>query len=137
MPRYEITSLDDSADGMERLRDQDEFILIASPSRGDTPADLGREFESDLQVCARDDDFDYDAARACISAYVQDNGGDLSRLLADAPLSLAQLEQRVDEAQEGDDLDRAQADLDAFEQDELGGGYTVRLYVRTLDEASA
>lgn len=70
--RYTVTGFDAAVDGMERLRNQDEFILLAYPSADSTVADLRSQWESDLQVCDRPDGFDYDAARATIAEFCEE-----------------------------------------------------------------
>jgi hypothetical protein len=66
---------------MERLRSQDEFILIAYPSGPDSVAAVLRELAADLQSCGRPDGFDYQAARDAITNWA-DTGG--REALADA-----------------------------------------------------
>jgi hypothetical protein len=66
---YTVTTFDDSAEGMERLRDQSEFILLAYPSKDSTPDDILQQFVDDIQTCDRFDGFDYDAAREAVIAW--------------------------------------------------------------------
>jgi hypothetical protein len=70
--RYTVTGLDCSAEGMERLRDQSEFILIAYPAPDDTPESLCAEWLSDLDSVMREDGFDFEQAELAIRAYVAD-----------------------------------------------------------------
>lgn len=80
--RYEVTGFDDSASGYERLRDRDEFILIASANGETDVSDLASQWRDDLQSCARPDGFDFAAARAAVDSYVADNAAALARTLA-------------------------------------------------------
>jgi hypothetical protein len=66
---YTVTTFDDSADGMERLRNQSEFILLAYPASDSTPDDVLQQFIDDIQSCDRFDGFDYDAARAAVNEW--------------------------------------------------------------------
>lgn len=66
---YTVNGIDDSADGMERLRSHTEVILLAYPHKGDSPSFLEQSWLEDLDNCAAPDGFDYDAAIACIRNY--------------------------------------------------------------------
>ena len=68
MATYEVTSLEYCTPGMERLRNRDEFILIAYPSPRAGWPQLIAQWCDDLQTCEREDGFDYAAARAAIRA---------------------------------------------------------------------
>lgn len=68
--RYEITTFDVCASGMERLRNKDEFILVAHIEPTSTPVDLEDQWLADIQACERSDDFDYGAADALVRAHV-------------------------------------------------------------------
>lgn len=74
MARYHVTSLDCSAEGMERLRSQSEFIALAYAGADTSPEDILRELREDLDSCDRGDGFDFDAARDAIQQWAQ-NGG--------------------------------------------------------------
>lgn len=74
MARYQVTSLDCSAEGMERLRSQSEFIALAYAGADATPEDILRELREDLDSCDRGDSFDFDAAREAIQDWSK-NGG--------------------------------------------------------------
>lgn len=67
--RYVITTVDMCVQGFERLRRQDEFILNAYPSHGETGTDLLDALLNDIETCARPDDFDYTRAREAVRAY--------------------------------------------------------------------
>jgi hypothetical protein len=71
--RYQVNSLDCSASGMERLRYQREFILIAYPSTDSTPFELCRQWIEDLNGAAYPDGFCYEAAEQAIRQYCDDN----------------------------------------------------------------
>jgi hypothetical protein len=68
--RYSVTGLDCSAEGMERLRDQSEFILLAYPGADTTPDDLAADWIRDMDSSDQGEGFDYDAAEQAIRAYV-------------------------------------------------------------------
>lgn len=89
-PRYEVTSLDCAADGMERLRNRDEFILLAYPTADSSLDDIESEWLGDINATAQPDGFDYDAAAEAVRAYVRDNG---DSILAELE-SLAAMERR-------------------------------------------
>lgn len=76
--QYVINTFDDSAPGMERLRHQSEFILLAYPSTDSGLDDIRQQWIDDIQSCARPDDFDYDAARDAVNDWCDDNA---SRML--------------------------------------------------------
>lgn len=92
MARYQVTTLDCSAYGMERLRDQSEFIALASAGEDSSPEDILRELREDLDSCDRGDGFDFEQARAAIQAWAQ-NGGlslitwELNQLIKSGALS--------------------------------------------------
>jgi hypothetical protein len=72
---YQVTTLDCAAEGMERLRDQSEFILLAYASGADiAPDDILEQWLGDLQACERPDGFDYDAARLAIYQWAGTGG---------------------------------------------------------------
>lgn len=114
MARYQVTSLDCSAEGMERLRSQSEFILLAYLGPDSSPEDIFRELRDDIQSCERPDGFDYDAAREAIQDWGKHGG-----------LSLVQWEVRNarDAAARGD-LNWNDGGADEFDS------VPVRLYVR-------
>lgn len=68
--RYAVTGLDCSAEGMERLRDQCERILIVYPSGDESADDIAAEFVRDMDSSDQGDGFDYDAAESAIRAYI-------------------------------------------------------------------
>ena len=67
---YEVTTFDVRMPGFERLRNRDEFILVAVVWYGMSKDDLLEQFNSDIQVCTRPDDFDYDAVRKLVAETV-------------------------------------------------------------------
>ena len=67
---YEVTAFDVCVPGFERLRNRDEFILVASVWYGMSKDDLLKQFNSNIQVCIRPDDFDYDAVRKLVAETV-------------------------------------------------------------------
>lgn len=69
---YEITTFDVCTPGFERLRNRDEFILVASVWHGMSKSDLTEQFIADIQAVEREDDFDYDAARVAVTEYLAD-----------------------------------------------------------------
>lgn len=66
---YSVSTFDVCVSGFERMRNQDEFILLASIGPETTAAELRAQWEADLQACGRPDDFDFDAARGAIAEY--------------------------------------------------------------------
>lgn len=69
MTKYEVSTFDVCANGFERLRSYDEFILSASIDADTDSTDLLAQWTSDLQACDRDEDFDFNAAREAIKTY--------------------------------------------------------------------
>lgn len=65
-----FNSYDVCVQGFERLRSQSEFILATPVHAGITADDLRGQLNDALQCCDRGDDFDWDAARAVIDAFV-------------------------------------------------------------------
>ena len=107
---YHVNNFDDSAPGMERLRNRSEFILIACPWEDSTAEDIRKQWLQDIQSCGRFDGFDYDAARQAVESWCDDNSYTLSRA-----------------------LDYLQSELDG-QWDEIadyGEGPVFRLYVET------
>lgn len=70
--RYSVTGVDDSADGMERLRDQSEFILIAYASGGEELAEISEQWIRDIDSTDRGGGFDYDAAELAVRSYAEE-----------------------------------------------------------------
>lgn len=70
---YEVTRFDNSAPGMEPLRDQDEFILIAYLGEDMAPLEILAQWQEDIDSCARPDGFDYLEARAAIDRWAGHN----------------------------------------------------------------
>lgn len=68
---YEITTFDVCMSGMERLRNRDEFILLASVWHGMGKTDLRSQFIDDIQAVAREDDFDYEGCRNVVNAFME------------------------------------------------------------------
>ena len=65
--RYSVTGVDTSADGMERLRSQSEFILLTYPAAESTPSDLAAQWLADMDSTDMGDGFSYTAAEHAIS----------------------------------------------------------------------
>lgn len=111
MSAYEVTTFDVCVQGFERLRSNDEFILLAAIDADTNSADLMEQWDGDLQSCDRPADFDYDAAREAMRAYYESS----IRPLFDRKSNPFSLEPRsVDDAT-------------SFDQDD---GCTAFLYVR-------
>lgn len=68
--RYTIQTFDVCMSGNERLRNNQEFILTASIGADSTPDSLAEQWLDDIQACARDDDFDFNAARVVVENFV-------------------------------------------------------------------
>ena len=68
-PRYEVTTFDVCAAGMERLRNQDEFILVSYIFADTDSADLLADWKADVQCCDRGDTFDYAAIDTLLDSY--------------------------------------------------------------------
>jgi hypothetical protein len=75
--RYQVTELCTATPGMERLRNRDEFILIAYPSGPERVADSLRQLKADLQTCDRPEGFGYQAARDAIDKWAAEGGRDM------------------------------------------------------------
>ena len=73
MTKYTVSTFDVCASGFERLRSYSEFILLASIDAETSAADLLEQWISDIQSCARPDDFDFDAARKAVETYHAEN----------------------------------------------------------------
>lgn len=67
---YEVLSYDVCVSGFERLRSYSEFMLVTSVDAASSPESLLDGLLSDIQACARPDDFDYDAANALVRDFV-------------------------------------------------------------------
>lgn len=67
-----VTTFDVCVPGMERLRSQSEFILLAYLQPSTTGGNIREQWLDDLQVCERPDGFNYDAARQAIESAVKD-----------------------------------------------------------------
>jgi hypothetical protein len=140
--RYEVTTFDDSADGMERLRNQDEFILLAYVGRGTTVAEVREQFLSDIQSCARPDDFDYDAARVAVETHLDGLAAYLEGYLEALPVNPKETVASALELLEAVDFSPYPGLFDAIPWDRLEeianddedqGTVTFRLYVRDTE----
>jgi hypothetical protein len=78
MSRFKVTTTDYAMPGMERLRDQDEFILIAYPSYHTSIVEVRNDILADIEAVDRGDDFDYDAAHTAVQAALTAHFGDAS-----------------------------------------------------------
>lgn len=83
--RYQVTSLEICAQGMERLRNRDEFILVSYAWRGATAPELARDWEGDLRAVDRGDSFDWDSAYACLQMFAHSNADSIAERCADLP----------------------------------------------------
>lgn len=112
--RYTVSGMDCAAEGMERLRDQSEFILLAYVDNANAgSADVWVQWIEDIDSCARPDGFDYLEARQAVRTWAADNESAI----------LAELAGARDAAQRGD-LNWNDASADEFDS------VTFRLYVR-------
>lgn len=91
--RFSVSSVDDSAEGMERLRDQSEFILLAYPGEGAKPAELTEQWSADLDSVGRPDGFGFALAESVIRDYCEERGDYLAAILAER--SSAMREERL------------------------------------------
>jgi hypothetical protein len=73
MTEYKINTLDICAQGFERLRTPEEFILTAYVSNSSTKQEIISELHQDINACMREDEFDYDTAKSAVSAYLTGN----------------------------------------------------------------
>jgi hypothetical protein len=114
--RYAVTGLDCSAEGMERLRDQSEFILLAYPGeRYDmAPAELAEDWICDMNGADCGDGFNYNAAEHAIRTYAEESAEYLTAVLESRRQAVRQA------------LADANGDSDGFEPD----WPPFRLYVR-------
>ena len=78
---YEVTTFDVCMPGFERLRNRDEFILVASVWYGMSKLVLLEQFNSDIQVCARPDDFDYAAIRKLVTEIIVASASSVPRYI--------------------------------------------------------
>jgi hypothetical protein len=69
--KYTVNGFDVCTPGFEELRLQSEFLLVASIDSETTAEQLLEDFLSDIQVCERPDNFDYQAVRTCVSEYFE------------------------------------------------------------------
>ena len=93
---YIVNTFDDSAHGMERLRHQSEFILVAYPWEDSGLDDIRQQWLDDIQSCARPDGFEYDAARQAVLDWCDENTVRLSN-------SLHYLQSELDDMSEYDE----------------------------------
>lgn len=114
--RYAVTGLDCSVEGMERLRDQSEFILLAYPGeRYDmAPAELAEDWICDMNGADCGDGLNYDAAEHAIRTYAEESAEYLTAVLESRRQAVRQA------------LADANGDSDGFEPD----WPPFRLYVR-------
>ena len=84
--RYSVSGMDSAAEGMERLRDQSEFILLAYPAPDSTPESLADEWAADLDSVARPDGFGFDLAESVVRAWAAANADYLKRELEQSAL---------------------------------------------------
>lgn len=80
---YSVTSMDASAEGMERLRNQDEFILLAYVGKDSILEEIANDWHQDIESCDRFEGFDYSAAHAAVDEFVKENREALDRSIAD------------------------------------------------------
>lgn len=117
--RYAVTGLDCSAEGMERLRNQREFILLAYPGAGTTAAEVGEQWRGDVR--SRDaGERNPDALATVAVLWAAAYAGSLNRELRDV---------------------RNQLELETEEAGELGAefdapSFAFRLYVEESDNAN-
>lgn len=107
---YSVSRFDDSADGLEPLRRQSEFILLAYPGEFDSELELLESWLSDIDSCERFAGFDYAAARRAVESWVRSNVHVIRQALAN---------------------------VEAWPEDWEDWGITFRLYVEVSEEESA
>ncbi len=131
--RYEIVTLDTSADGMERLRNQDEFILLAYGDSTSTPVGLIHDWKADVQSCDRGDGFDYAAIDAALDAISFDALTREIMGVGRSPKDAAEEALKALEEVNRDAHDKLRdviATLEEIAADDENGSATFRLYVR-------
>jgi hypothetical protein len=69
--RYGVSTFDICVSGMERLRSQDEFILLCHPTPATTADEYETQWLSDIDACDRGEDFDFVAVRAIVRDFVE------------------------------------------------------------------
>ena len=117
---YSVSGLDTAAEGMERLRDQSEFILLAYPTADSSVAEIEAAWLQDISGTDMGDGFDYDGAESAVREYVKEHADAIAAELD----SLAAMERR-------DCEERSKpyhSDAESF---------TFRLYVRDNHRESA
>lgn len=127
--RFSVSSLDDSAHGMERLRDQSEFIVLAYPSAESTPAELAEQWTRDMDSGDMGDGFGYALAGDVIRQWAADNAESLAARIAER-VKLEAEEAAKLEAADSEALELGEA-LPEFEPD----WPPFRLYVRNESES--
>jgi hypothetical protein len=82
---YEVNSFEICVEGFERLRSNDELILVTSVEKGMRATEIGAALNVGIQACDRGAAFDYDAARKCVAEFVLAHGDALERECASLP----------------------------------------------------
>lgn len=92
LTRYSVAHvIDVSADGMERLRNWNESILLAYPAADATPDSLAEDWIRDMSSSDQGDGFSYDAAEHAIRAYVAEMADYLAGLIKEHGASSADI----------------------------------------------
>lgn len=81
---YRVTTIDISAEGMERLRNRDEFILLASVDEDSTVESVKSDLLDDIDSCDRGDWFDGDKAECAINEVFDDQRRHLQAVIDEA-----------------------------------------------------
>lgn len=79
---YRVELLETCAAGFERLRNRNQFILLAYPGRDSTPAEIAEQWDSDIDSCSRPDGFAYHAAAKAVADWAEANESTLAAELA-------------------------------------------------------
>lgn len=81
---YTVNSYDICTQGFERLRSQSEFILVTTVYKGVLGEEIRDDLKQQIQSYAQPDGFDYEACRAAIDTFVDENiAGNSVRLFGD------------------------------------------------------
>jgi len=81
MPTYRVTTCDICAQGYERLRNMDEFMLTTIVVNTDSKEDILCALTDDFLGVARRDGFDYAKAKKTYTNYIEENWTDIKRRL--------------------------------------------------------
>ena len=81
---YTVNSFDICTAGFERLRSNSEFILVTPVYKGVLGEEIRASMHDEIQSYSQPDEFDYEACRAAINTFIDENiAGNCVRLFGD------------------------------------------------------